>query len=96
MHWRRKWQPTPIFLSGEFHGQKSLVSYSPRDHKEANTTENTLTQKEIDNKQTTKKTNFHKMAVNAFKEKARSSMPENKEGGHSSLTEVTGELIPEM
>ena len=36
------------------------------------------------------------MAVNAFKEKARSSMPENKEGGHSSLTEVTGELIPEM
>ena len=72
------------------------MSYSPRDHKEANTTENTLTQKEIDNKQTTKKTNFHKMAVNAFKEKARSSMPENKEGGHSSLTEVTGELIPEM
>ena len=27
--WRRKWQPTPVFLPGEFHGQRSLVSYSP-------------------------------------------------------------------
>ena len=27
---RRKWQPTPVFLSGEFHGQRSLVDYSPR------------------------------------------------------------------
>ena len=26
---RRKWQPTPIFLSGKFHGQKSLVGYRP-------------------------------------------------------------------
>ena len=25
----RAWQPTPIFLSGEFHGQRSLVGYSP-------------------------------------------------------------------
>ena len=25
--WRRKWQPTPVFLPGEFHGQRSLVSY---------------------------------------------------------------------
>ena len=24
--WRRKWQPTPVFLPGEFHGQRSLVS----------------------------------------------------------------------
>ena len=29
MHWRRKWQPTPVFLPGKFHGQKSLVGYSP-------------------------------------------------------------------
>ena len=28
--WRRRWQPTPVFLPGEFHGQKSLVGYSPR------------------------------------------------------------------
>ena len=27
--WRRKWQPTAVFLPGEFHGQRSLVSYSP-------------------------------------------------------------------
>ena len=27
--WRRKWQPTPLFLSGEFHGQRSLEGYSP-------------------------------------------------------------------
>ena len=27
--WRRAWQPTPVFLPGESHGQRSLVSYSP-------------------------------------------------------------------
>jgi len=27
--WRRKWQPIPVFLPGEFHGQRSLVGYSP-------------------------------------------------------------------
>ena len=27
--WRRKWQPTPVLLPGKFHGQKSLVEYSP-------------------------------------------------------------------
>ena len=26
--WRRKWQPTPIFLSRKFHGQRSLVGYT--------------------------------------------------------------------
>ena len=32
--WRRRWQPTPVFLPGEFHGQRSLGSYSPWGHKE--------------------------------------------------------------
>ena len=32
--WRRKWQPNPVFLLGKFHGQRSLVSYSPWGHKE--------------------------------------------------------------
>ena len=32
--WRRKWQPTPVFLPGASHGQRSLVSYSPLGHKE--------------------------------------------------------------
>ena len=27
--WRRKWQPTPVFLPGKFHGQRSLAVYSP-------------------------------------------------------------------
>ena len=31
--WRREWQPTPVFLPGEFHGQRSLVGYSPRGHR---------------------------------------------------------------
>ena len=29
IRWRRKWQPTPVFLPGKSHGQRSLVSYSP-------------------------------------------------------------------
>ena len=27
--WRRKWQPTPVFLPGKYHGQRSLAGYSP-------------------------------------------------------------------
>ena len=37
--WRRAWQPTPVFLPGEFHGQKSLVGFSPQGCKELYTTE---------------------------------------------------------
>ena len=37
--WRRKWQSTPVFLPGEVHGQRSLVSYSPWGHKESDMTE---------------------------------------------------------
>ena len=32
--WRREWQPTPVFLSGDSHGQRSLVCCSPWDHEE--------------------------------------------------------------
>ena len=39
--WRRLWQPTPVFLPGESHGQRSLVSYSPNGRKEWDTTEAT-------------------------------------------------------
>ena len=31
--WRRKWQPTEVFLPGRSHGQRSLVGYSPWGHK---------------------------------------------------------------
>ena len=37
--WRRKWQPTPVFLLGESHGWRSLVGYSPTGRKESDTTE---------------------------------------------------------
>ena len=36
--WRRAWQPTPVFLPGEAHGQRSLVGYSPQGLKESDTT----------------------------------------------------------
>ena len=37
--WRRKWQPTPVFLPGKSHGQGSLAGYSPRGRKGWDTTE---------------------------------------------------------
>ena len=37
--WRRKWQPTPVFLPEEIHGHRSLAGYSPWGHKESHTTE---------------------------------------------------------
>ena len=37
--WRRKWQPTPVFLPGESHGQRSLAGYSPWGRKESDPTE---------------------------------------------------------
>ena len=38
--WRKKWQPTPLFLLRKSHGQRSMVGcYSPWDRKESDTTE---------------------------------------------------------
>ena len=41
MPWRKEWQPAPVFFSGESHGERSLVGYSPRGHKELDTAEGT-------------------------------------------------------
>ena len=41
--WRKEWHPTPVFLPGEFHGQKSLVGYSPWGRKESDMTESLST-----------------------------------------------------
>ena len=41
MHWRRKWQPTPVFLPGESQGQGSLVGCRLWGHTELDTTEAT-------------------------------------------------------
>ena len=38
MPWRREWQPTPVFLPGESHGQRSLAGYTPWGRKESDTT----------------------------------------------------------
>ena len=37
--WRKEWLPTPIFLPGEFHGQRSLAGYSPCGYKESGMSE---------------------------------------------------------
>ena len=37
--WRRKWQPSLVFLPGESHGQRSLAGYSPQGCKESDVTE---------------------------------------------------------
>ena len=36
--WRRAWQPTLVFLPGEFHGQRTLAGYSPGGRKESDMT----------------------------------------------------------
>ena len=41
MHWRRKWQPTPVFLPGESQGPGSLVGCRLRDRTESDTIEAT-------------------------------------------------------
>ena len=43
VNWRRKWQPTPVFLPGKSHRQKSLVDYSPWCCKEWDTSEQAYT-----------------------------------------------------
>ena len=37
--WRRKWQPTPVFLPGKFYGHRRPMGYSPWDCKELDMTE---------------------------------------------------------
>ena len=41
LHWRRKWQPTPVFLPGESQGRESLVGCCLWGHTESDTTEAT-------------------------------------------------------
>ena len=42
--WRKRWQPTQVFLPGKPHGQRSLAGYSPWGCKESDTTEHTHTE----------------------------------------------------
>ena len=43
----KKWQPTPVFLPGKFHGQRNLAGYSPLGRKESATTEHISTDRVI-------------------------------------------------
>ena len=43
--WKRDKLPTPVFLPGEFHGQRSLAGYSPQGLKQLNMTEHQNTSK---------------------------------------------------
>ena len=43
--WRRNRQPISVFLSGEFHGESSLVDYSPWGHKESDKADENLLQR---------------------------------------------------
>ena len=45
-HWRRKWQPTPVFLPGESQGQGSLVGFCLWGRTESDTTEVTQQQQQ--------------------------------------------------
>ena len=47
MHWRRKWQPTPVFLPGESQGRRSPVGCSPWGRTESNMTEATWQQRNL-------------------------------------------------
>ena len=46
MHWRRKWQPTPVFLPGEFQGWRSLVGCHLWDRTDSDTIEVTQQQQQ--------------------------------------------------
>ena len=45
--WRRAWQPSPVFLPGESHRQRSLAGYSPWGHKESDKQLSTHTRGQI-------------------------------------------------
>ena len=42
MPWRRKWQPTPVFLAGKYPGQRNPMGYGPWGCKESDTTEDVV------------------------------------------------------
>ena len=58
MHWRRKWQPTPVFLPGESQGRGSLVGCRLWGRTESNTTEATQQQQHIKDESGKKVTNM--------------------------------------
>ena len=60
--WRRTWQPTPVFLPGESHGQRSLAGYSKWGCKESDRTERAGGMAEVRRRACWKRTRFTKTA----------------------------------
>ena len=77
--WRRKWQPTPVFLPGESHGQRSLVGYSPWGHR-------------VRHDWVTEHTHTYAVITIILKTVARPGMGYlTTQLGHSSISTVAGE-----
>jgi len=53
--WRRKWQPTPVFLRGKSHGQRTLAGYGPWGHKRVGRGLSTKQQQQVENHKVMKK-----------------------------------------
>ena len=65
--WRRAWQPTPVFLPGEFHGQRDPVDYSPWGRKGSNMIEwLTHTQNRAQNSSTSSTFEFRENAHSSY------------------------------
>ena len=70
--WRRKWHPTPAFLSGKSHGQRSLAGCSSWGHRELDTTERLTHAHTQDLVQKVKELIAWRGAVNRFHENNQS------------------------
>ena len=70
MHWRMKWQPTPVFLPGESQGERSLVGCCIWGRIESDTTEATWQQQQYKNNKIKKRkgTELHWSKVSVFYE----------------------------
>ena len=68
MHWRRKWQPTPVFLPGESQGQGNLVGFCLWGRTELNMTEVTQQQQQEGKKK--KKLKNGALKISVLKRKA--------------------------
>ena len=66
MHWRRKWQPTPVFLPGESQGRGSLVGCHLWGRTESDTTEATSQQQHIQVKRTFKESSEIYSGINSW------------------------------
>ena len=80
--WSRAWQPTPLFLPGESHGQRSLAGCSPWDHNESVTTERPHTHTNAYTH------NVHKATSVDWKLRHREREKEQSEGAQQELNRV--------